>query len=68
MNKAYAKSGHDEAVPRMFCLTTLQRSAGRTTEIAFCTWDGIEWDVFYRCAFVDILQVRRCRLTLSNPR
>ena len=54
--KAYAMSGHDEAITRMFSLTTLQRSAGRTTESEFTTWDGMEWDDFYRSVFVDILQ------------
>jgi len=44
MNAAYAKKDTGEAARRKLVLTTLQRCAGRTSEVAWVTWDGLEWD------------------------
>jgi len=44
MNAAYAKKNDGEAARRKLVLATLQRSAGRSSEVAWITWDGLEWD------------------------
>lgn len=44
MIMAYAKKDGPEAATRKFVLSTLQRSAGRSSEVAWITWDGLEYD------------------------
>eukprot|EP00873_Tetraselmis_striata_P036644 jgi/Tetstr1/456908/TSEL_043578.t1 len=44
MNAAYAQKNDGEAARRKLVLATLQRSAGRSSEVAWITWDGLEWD------------------------
>ena len=44
MIQAYSKKDGAEAATRKFVLSTLQRSAGRSSEVAWITWDGLEYD------------------------
>ena len=48
MNKAYATKDGSEPAMRKFCLTNLQRAAGRTGEGAWVTWDGLGWDTLFK--------------------
>mmetsp|Transcript_11867 Transcript_11867/g.25044 ORF Transcript_11867/g.25044 Transcript_11867/m.25044 type:complete len:409 (-) Transcript_11867:690-1916(-) len=53
---AHAKVGDLEATTRRLGISTLWHSAGRASETACCTWDGIEWDPEFGAAFVEIRQ------------
>ena len=44
MIQAYSKKDGAEVATRKFVLSTLQRSAGRSSEVAWITWDGLEYD------------------------
>jgi hypothetical protein len=54
INRAYSLQGSKEAMVRKFTMTTLQRSVGRTGEVAWITWDGMEWDPCFQCVFVEV--------------
>ena len=51
---------------RKFAIMTLQRRAGRSTEAAWITWDGMVWDEEFQCVFVEVPQSKtsKCKLVL----
>lgn len=56
ISSALSKVGSAEASIRKIIINTLYRSVGRSSEVAWLTWDGFEWDPYFQCAFVEVPQ------------
>jgi hypothetical protein len=57
---AYAREGSAEAAERKLASWSLWQSVGRSSEVSWCTWDGLEYDPELKAMFVEILQVLSC--------
>jgi hypothetical protein len=56
MNRALSLEGSADSAARKLALDELWSSAGRSSETAWLTWTGLEWDPFYTCVFAQIAQ------------
>lgn len=54
MAQALAREGSPESALRKLALTCCHQSAGRSSEIAWTTWRGIEWDPHFKCCFIEV--------------
>jgi len=64
MNAAYAKKNDGEAARRKLVLATLQRSAGRSSEVAWITWDGLEWDRHFTCLKMEVPMLKTAKVNI----
>ena len=62
---AHARAAVGDAATRTFSLLTLQRAAGRSTEVAWLTWDGLKWDVHFTHVFGEWPQSKGSKLKLG---
>ena len=54
MAKALSREGSSESAMRKLALTCCHQSAGRSSEVAWITWRGIDWDPHFKCCFVEV--------------
>ena len=64
LNKAYSSYYGVQAAMRKFVITTLQRSAGRSSEVAFIAWHGVKWDKNFQCVFIEVPQFKTFKMKL----
>lgn len=62
--RALARSGSVEAATRRLAIWTLFASAGRSSETATITFDGLEWDAEMNGGFVEIIQTKAGKFKL----
>lgn len=73
VNAAYSREGSAEAAMRKFALQLLKQAAGRSKEISWMTWEGLEWDIEFHCLFAEVPQpkvskVKLCALPCGRTR
>lgn len=56
MNKALSVDDSGDSAMRKFSLTSLWAAAGRASEVAWTTWDGLEWDPEFQAVYATIPQ------------
>ena len=56
LNEALSLEGSPEAVVRKLGITSVQRTAGRSSEIAFLTFDSLRWDPHFELVFIEVPQ------------
>lgn len=44
---------------RKLVLRSLFQTGGRTAEVAWLSWDGMQWDSFFNCVFIEVRSCRR---------
>lgn len=56
MVRSYARAGTVEGATRKLAIMSTQRAAGRSSEVAWTTWDGMQWDKKFRHVFCEVPQ------------
>ena len=47
ITRSYALAGHSEGATRKFAILSTHRAAGRSSEVVWKIWDGMQWDNEY---------------------
>ena len=63
--RSYARAGHSEGATRKLAIISTQRAAGRSSEVAWTTWDGMTWDKKFKHVFVEYPQPKGSKVKLA---
>jgi len=64
ITRSYSRVGNWEAALRAFAILTLQRTAGRSSETAWLTWEGMRWDPHFKHVFMEVPQPKKSKVKL----
>ena len=64
MARSYARAGGAEAATRKLAIISLERAAGRSSEVAWTTWDGLKWDSHFKHVFGEVPQSKGSKVKL----
>jgi hypothetical protein len=64
MNRAYSLEGSGEAALRKFALNAHQQAAGRSTEIAWLSYENMRWDPHFTCFDCDLIQQKTAKVKI----
>ena len=62
--RAYKKDGHASSVMRALVLVSLWFAAGRSSEVAWLTFDSLRWDDYHHCVVQEVLQSKTSKSKL----